>query len=370
MLVNMARGLAERGVGVDFWTSKRDRPFVAGLPDGVNGIFARQSRLPLWLQFIAYLRARRPDIVLAGKDRALLTALRIRRLSGAGFKLVARPGTNLTERHRGRGPWRRHRALARARRIYRGVDLVVANSRGVAEDVATIAGLPVDAIPVVRNPVITPELPKLAAENVDHPWLVPGQPPLVLGVGGFRRQKDFETLVQAFALVRQRRPCRLIILGRGHLMNRIRQLGDELGVAGDLGLPGFVENPYPFMARAALFVLSSRWEGSPNALTEALALGTPVVSTDCPSGPRELLRDGEVAPLVKVGDSQAMAAAMERVLDGPPPAERLQAAVAEYTMERNAAAYHALFAALLADRPMDGRSPGPGPRVPTTDGSR
>ena len=176
------------------------------------------------------------------------------------------------------------------------------------------------------------------------------KPERIVGVGGLRRQKGFDSLVRAFAQVHAQRPCRLMILGDGHLRESLLQLADELGVADDLALPGFDPRPYRIVARAALFVLASRWEGSPNALTEALALGTPVVATDCPSGPREILAGGEVAPLVAVDDVDAMGAAIRRTLDDPGDRARRIAAVAEYTVETCAARYHALFDALLADR--------------------
>jgi glycosyltransferase involved in cell wall biosynthesis len=347
MLVNMAGGLAARGLRVDFWLRDPDAPYLDALPRTV-GRFLASPRVPAALALWLYLRRHRPDVVLAGKDRALATLLRVRPWSGVPYRVVARPGTNLSERLAGRAPRRRRRALARARRVYRGADLVVANSEGVAEDVAAIAGLPRAAVPVVRNPVVTPELAERAAAPLEHPWFAPGEPPVVLGAGGFRRQKDFATLVRAFAMVRARRPCRLAILGQGRLKPEVEALAASLEVAEDCLFPGFVDNPYPFMARAALFVLSSRWEGSPNVLTEALALGTPVVATDCPSGPREILADGAVAPLVPVADPGAMAAAMERVLDSPPAPEALRAATMEYTMERNAEAYHRLFLGLVA----------------------
>lgn len=159
---------------------------------------------------------------------------------------------------------------------------------------------------MVRNPNITPEFYAQAREPVDHPWFGPDQPPVIMGVGGLRTQKDFATLIQAFALLHARLPCRLMILGQGRQQGRLLRLTRDLGVAEDVALPGFESNPYRFLARAKLFALSSLWEGSPNVLTEALALGTPVVSTDCRSGPREITRDGSFGALVPVGDVAAL----------------------------------------------------------------
>jgi glycosyltransferase involved in cell wall biosynthesis len=139
--------------------------------------------------------------------------------------------------------------------------------------------------------------------------------------------------------VRAERDARLVILGEGRLGPELKALAAELGVGDSVDLAGFKDNPYAFMARASVFVLSSRWEGSPNVLTEALALGTPVVATDCPSGPREILRHGEVAPLVPMGDATTMAEAIRRVLDNPPDPAGLRAATTEYQVERSVAGY-------------------------------
>jgi glycosyltransferase involved in cell wall biosynthesis len=162
---------------------------------------------------------------------------------------------------------------------------------------------------------------------------------VIIGMGRFTEQKDFATLIRAFARLRANRNCRLILLGRGRLQADYQALAEQLGVAADIAYPGFADNPYSYLARARLFVLSSAWEGSPNALTEALALGVPVVATDCPSGPRELLDGGRYGALVAVGDDAALAQAMAATLDAPPPAAGLRRAVADYTVEASARAY-------------------------------
>ncbi|MGE0371534.1 MAG: glycosyltransferase, partial [Gammaproteobacteria bacterium] len=191
-------------------------------------------------------------------------------------------------------------------------------------------------------------LEALAREAPPHPWLEEAAgPPVILGMGRFTEQKDFATLIRAFARLRAGRACRLMLLGRGRLQAEYEALATRLGVTADIAFPGFAENPYSYLARARLFVLSSAWEGSPNALTEALALGVPVVSTDCPSGPRELLAAGRYGTLVPVADDAALARAMAATLDGPLPAAELRLAAADYTVEASARAY--LTALGLAD---------------------
>ena len=153
------------------------------------------------------------------------------------------------------------------------------------------------------------------AEPFDHPWFAPGAPPVILGAGRLTEQKDFPTLIRAFALVRKKHPARLMILGEGEERSKLETLVQELGLEKEVSLPGFVDNPYKYMKRAAVFVLSSRWEGFPNVLVEAMALGTPVVSTDCPNGPAEILENGKWGELVPVGETQSLASAVLRTLD-------------------------------------------------------
>lgn len=348
MLVNMANGLARTGLRVDFWVGREDGPFLDRLDPAVRLLrHPRTSTRRRTAAFSGYLTERRPDVVLAAKDPAVLVALKARRLSSAPCAVVARPGS-VSQRLQRRPALLRWRDLWVMRQAYRGADLVVANSEGLARDVEAVSGIPLALIPVVRNPVVTPDLDSLGSGPPGHPWLETGQPPVVLGVGAFRRGKDFETLIQAFALARATHPMRLILLGRGRREKALRRLARDLGVSADVAFPGFLENPYPLMRAAAVLVLSSRWEGSPNVLTEALALGTPVVSTDCPSGPREILQDGHVSPLVPMGDAQGMARAILDTLAHRPDPAQLRAAVAEYSLAENARRYSELLHQLLA----------------------
>jgi glycosyltransferase involved in cell wall biosynthesis len=224
--------------------------------------------------------------------------------------------------------------LRHARYLYPKADAIVAVSEGVAEDVTRVTGISRDRITTIYNPVVTPELENLRHAPLDHPWFAPSSPPLILGVGKFKIQKDFPTLLRAFARVRAVRPARLLILGEGRKRAELENLARELGVANDVALPGFVPNPFPYMTRASLFVLSSAWEGLPGALVEALACGCPVVSTDCPSGPAEILAGGLYGPLVPVGNDTALAEAILSALDVPPDRDRLRARAALFSVDR------------------------------------
>lgn len=346
MMVNIARGIAGAGFPVDFVVGSAEQPFLDRFPPGVSlrvlGPISQRQRVRFLLD---YLPRRRPAVVLSAKTRDDRAALSAKRRSRGDTRFFLRPGTVMSERWRARGKNRLRRWWERwrLRALYRQADGVVAVSQGVAADIAAITGLPDARIRVIRNPNLTPELEALAGEALDHPWFAPDQPPVVMGIGGLRTQKDFPTLIRAFARVHERLPCRLMILGQGRQRDRLLRLADALGLRDAVALPGFDPNPYRYLARAALFVLSSRWEGSPNVLTEALALGTPVVATDCRSGPREILQDGAFGALVPVGDVDALAAAMAEALHNPLPPQVLKQAVLEYRMEVSARRYLAAF---------------------------
>jgi glycosyltransferase involved in cell wall biosynthesis len=236
------------------------------------------------------------------------------------------------------GKSRRDRMMPRlVARFYPWADYVVGVSAGVTEDLVRLADLRPERVRVISNPIVTADIREKARAPLDHPWFSDGGSVFV-AAGRLRPQKDFSTLLHAFARVRARRPARLLILGEGPERTHLEDLARQLDVAGDVSLPGAASNPYAYMARATAFVLSSRWEGLPTALIEALSCGVPVIATDCPSGPREILANGRHGELVPVGDAQALAVAMEAALDGRllrPPAESwrpygLEAVVDEY----------------------------------------
>jgi glycosyltransferase involved in cell wall biosynthesis len=184
----------------------------------------------------------------------------------------------------------------------------------VAHDLAQVAGIRQQRIQVIYNPIVTPELQAKAQAPLEHPWFKPGEPPVILAAGRLTAQKDFSTLMRAFALVRQGHAARLLILGEGEERRALEALAEQLGLEKDTSLAGFVANPYPYMTRASIFVLSSCWEGLPGVLIEALYCGLPLVSTDCPSGPREILADGRYGRLIPVGDAKALARAIHMTL--------------------------------------------------------
>ena len=340
MLVNLIGGFLDLDQPVDLVLLRASGPHLARLPAEVNRIRVGTEHSLLAAPALArYLRRRRPAALLAAKDRAGRAAVLARTLAGTDTRLVMRLGTQLSAAMAEKSALERWLRYAPIRRTYPRIDHIVAVSDGVAEDTARIARLPREQISVIRNPVITPDLERLAAEPCPHPWLAHGQPPVILGAGRLQRQKDFPTLIHAFARLPRNLDCRLAILGEGGGRPKLEALIGQLGLSGRVALLGFQDNPYAYLARARLFVLSSAWEGSPNVLTEAMALGIPVVSTDCPSGPFELLDGGRFGPLVPVGDVESLADAMQRTLEQPLPPAILRSAVAEYEQGRSAERY-------------------------------
>jgi glycosyltransferase involved in cell wall biosynthesis len=236
-----------------------------------------------------------------------------------------------------------------SRLFFHLADQVCAVSQGVAEDLAAVTSIPLEKIRVVYDATVTPKLAEQSALASGHPWLDGLKDrPVVLGVGALDWRKDFATLIRAFARLRATYPTRLVILGEGPERGQLEQLAGQLGVARDVDLPGFTDNPYAFMARADVFALASRVEGLSNALIEALACGCAVVSTDCPSGPAEVLEHGRHGRLVPIGDDVALAAAIGATLRDRPDPEALRRRAAYFSVERMTEEYLQLLASIPA----------------------
>jgi glycosyltransferase involved in cell wall biosynthesis len=316
-MVNLARGFAERGLKVDLVLAKAEGPYISQVPQEVRVVDLGARRVLYSLPgLVRYLRQERPRAMLSAMSHANIVAIWAKSLSKVETRLVVTEHTTLSRSTENVTSVRARFMPILIKRFYPRADAVVAVSRGVADDLVARTGLPAGKVKVIYNPVIVPELFAKAEEPLDHPWFQPGEPPVILGVGRLTPVKDFSTLIRAFALVREKGPARLMILGEGEERPKLEALVRELGLQGEVALPGFVNNPYKYMKRAAVFVLSSRWEGLPTVLIEALALGTLVVSTNCPSGPAEILQ-GHKEFLVPVGDANALARAILCLLENP-----------------------------------------------------
>jgi glycosyltransferase involved in cell wall biosynthesis len=341
MILNLCKGLVHLGCQVDLLPIKSHSEHLSNqLPTGIKvykiGTNHTLSSLPA---LIRYLKTECPDALLAAKDRANQIAILAKAISGVSTRIVVRMGTTVSAALAGKSRIRKLAWYLPMRLLYRRADDIIAVSHGVAIDLARISGVKHSAMKVVQNPVISNQIFNWAREPVFHPWLNEPGEPVILGIGRLTRQKDFPTLIRAFSQVRKILNCRLIILGEGKDRKIIENLAKKCAVETTVDLPGFVDNPYAYLSRASLFVLSSAWEGSPNVLTEALALGVPSVSTDCPSGPREILQNGMIGQLVPVGNPHSMAKAIQETLSNPPGKILLQSAIREYTVESSSKRY-------------------------------
>lgn len=324
-VVNLAYAFIEQDLKVDIVLDRVTGSFVKQIPTNCRIVDLKAPRLRNSVStLISYLRKDQPRGLLSFMHYHDEIAVLAKRLSGVSTKIavvtqntllgIPRPPLKNLPGFLGLTPYYPHSLI---KLFYPRADAVCACSQGVAQDVAQISGLPVEKIKVIYNPIVTPALIEKAKEPVDHFWFKAGEPPVILGVGRLTKQKDFPTLIHAFAQVRKQQNARLMILGTGPNKSQLEALTDELGIGNDVvTLPGFVDNPYAYMARAKVFVLSSAWEGFGNVLVEAMAVGTPVISTDCPSGPSEILADGKYGYLTPVGDAQAIAEAILKVLSG------------------------------------------------------
>ena len=320
VMVELARGLVGLGISVDLVVAQREGPNLMQRPPAATIVDLGAKRVLLALPaLVRYLRDVAPDAMLSALPHTNVIAVAARRLARSRTRLVVAEHTtaSLSAMHSGSA---RGRALPVFMKFaYPRADAVVAVSAGVADDLARLIRLDRRRITVIHNPVTVPRLFELAVEPVDHPWFGGQQIPVILGVGRLTAAKDFVTLIRAFELVRKVRPVRLMILGEGAERPRLEALIRDLQLEADVALPGFVENPYKYMQKASVFVLSSRWEGFGNVLVEAMACGAPVISTDCPNGPREILENGKHGRLVPVGDMAALSQAIVDQLDHPPP---------------------------------------------------
>lgn len=315
VMLNLARGFAERGFKVDLVMARAEGPYLSQLIPSVRVVDLGASRVLTSLPgLVRYLRRERPKALLSALEHANVVALWASKFAVRSTRVVVTVHSTLSRATANAQDLKNQLIPYLLRRFYPWADAIVTVSKGVAEDLQLLVPASRQKIRVIYNPIVTPELLTAGQEPLEHPWFAPGEPPVILGVGRLTQAKDYPTLIKAFALVRRERPARLVILGEGEERPKLEAVVRELGLEQDVALPGFVENPYKYMKKAGVFVLSSQWEGLPTVLIEALALGTPVISTDCKSGPAEILERGLWGRLVPVGDTCQMAGAIYEAL--------------------------------------------------------
>jgi glycosyltransferase involved in cell wall biosynthesis len=339
VLVNLIGELDERGYNVDLLLVSEEGEFRSEIPEGVRTVELERSRGPgigifaSVLPLTRYLRRVEPDALLSAKPNPNLVTLISRRLASVPTRTVVSFHGMTSDQIEYADEITHAIKTELSKYVYPWADCIVAVSEGVKTDAAETLGIPEEDISVIYNPVVTPELSCKSEQSVDHPWF-DDVVPVVLSAGRFHPHKNYSLLIEAFSRLRAEMDARLVILGDGQARPQLEALVDELGLESDASLPGNVENPYPYMRRASVLVVSSNSEALPSTLIEAMACGCPVVSTNCSSGPREILNDGEFGELVPVGDPDALADAMRSTLRDPLPSARLRERAMDFSAER------------------------------------
>ncbi|MDP2163204.1 MAG: glycosyltransferase [Hydrogenophaga sp.] len=341
--VNLANDFARRGYTVDLVLLSVVGDLLIDLLPGIRIVNLKANRLrggvfPL----VRYLRQAKPVGLLASMWPLTALALIARVLAGVSSRVVVAEHTT----------WSKSELLSRwsvgwqvrtsMHHFFPKADGIVAVSNGAADDLARFARLDRRSISVIYNPVVGPERP--VSDEVLQPagwWNGPHK--RVLAVGTLKAIKDYATLLDAFAVLRQQVDARLLILGEGECRAALELQVRRLGLEGSVFMPGFAKDTAPYYQRADLHVLSSAGEGLPTVIIEALAAGTPVVSTDCPSGPREILVGGQFGRLVPVGDEPALAAAMAESLAATHDRAALKTRAQDFSIDKAVDQYEALL---------------------------
>lgn len=327
--INIANGLSARGYEIDLLLSRKEGELQSQLTSEVTVIELSPSRTSIFgvaahLPALAsYLRKKRPAVLFSQMSHVNIVPLALNRLLELETAIVPTHHTGMDASTETTPKDRIVRHLYPS--LYQSADQIIAVSEGIADDLTNRIPIEREDISVIHNPIQIELIQERSKEAVSHEWLTDEDKDVVLFVGRIELEKDLKTWLEAFAQVSKRNPdARAVIGGTGTKKEEILAYAGELGVAELLSMPGYLENPYKYMRRADVFLLSSRYEGLPTVLIEALACGCPVVATDSPGGTREILDDGEYGLLVPVGDSNALAEAVCRTLEDPPSSEILQ----------------------------------------------
>ncbi|QNU20466.1 glycosyltransferase [Geobacillus thermoleovorans] len=316
VMVNLAKAFAKNNFQVDLVLAKAEGPYLSQISSDIRIVDLNASRVALSLFPLAkYLRKNKPFALISALNHANIIAILAAEISLTNTKILVTEHSTLSRSLLHHANVRTKLMPFLMKLFYPMADHVIAVSNGVADDLAKTLNLSQSKIKVIYNPVVTDDLFEKANEEVDHPWFQDKQHPVILAVGRLTEVKDYPTLIKAFYHVRQQREAKLVILGDGEKREELLNLIKDMGLEQDVDIIGFVQNPYAYMKRCSVFVLSSKWEGLPTVLVEALACGANVISTDCPSGPREILKNGKYGSLAKTGDDKGLAKEILKILD-------------------------------------------------------
>jgi glycosyltransferase involved in cell wall biosynthesis len=312
VMLNLANEMSRQGVNVEFVFAKAYGPYLSQLSKEIRCVDLKSDRMVFSLLPLArYLKSKKPHALISALDHVNIASILAKKIANVTTKNIITLHSSPSFKINKKNVFSRRAILHfLLKYAYPFADELVAVSKGVADSYTHIAKLNFDRFQIIYNPVINTELIEKSKQPVDHPWFNTKECPIVISAGRLSPEKNFSGLINAISLVRKKTPVRLVILGEGEQRGSLENLAENLDIGDSILLPGFVDNPYKFMAKADLFVLSSIREGLPTVLIEALATGTQVVSTNCKSGPEEILRGGELGRLVPTDDTDEMAKAI------------------------------------------------------------
>lgn len=315
VVITLANKFYIKGFQVDLIVIKTGGKYHQQLNSGINVVNLNCDRIVFCLfSLINYLKKNRPDILLSSLTHVNIISIISVLISRVKSRLIIIEHSLKTKLYRNLNF--KNRLIDILMLItYPKAHSIVAVSNEVARNISTRSGISLSRIKTIYNPVFSPTILIKSKLNVPHPWFATNEPPVILSVGRLTEEKNFSLLIRAFAKVRSKQNLRLLILGEGKMRNKLNSLAFELGVEKDFDMPGFVQNPYAFMRRASLFVLSSNYEGFGNVLVEAMACGAPIISTNCPGGPVEILENGIWGNLIPTGDLNALTQGITKMLN-------------------------------------------------------
>ena len=344
VMLNLASAFIEYGAEVDFLFTQTDHAGrESKIPAAVN-IYNVASRTRHALpKVISYLKKRKPDLIIAARHNVSILMLLARRFAcrDSNSRIICTFHTNRTQTLQDVG-WQGRLYDLIAMKLYRWADELVAVSSGVAREIEASLAVSHGSVKVIYNPIWTEDMLQKALSSTGEDWLEHKGLPVLISAGRLTAQKNFMLLLKAFEEVNEAVPSRLIILGEGEQREQLQNFVFQRDLSDCVKMPGHVANPLAYFSRANLFVLTSAWEGFGNVLVEAMACGLPIVSTDCPYGPSEILASGQYGELVPVGDQAGLVAAIKRVLKNPPDSQRQKIAAERFSIKNSADAYISL----------------------------
>lgn len=315
--LNLVKYLAKHyGYDLDLVLVSATDEFMDQVPDNVNVVDLNSSRMITAIPgLVRYLKREKPHAILSAMDYVNVFPLICKRIARVDTRTIGCLHINLSAQIANPVVWRGRFVLPFVKWTHPWADVIVATSKGCGDDFMEVTGVGENNMEMIYNPTITEEILPLSKEVVDHRWFNDPTVPVIVSVGRMVQQKNFELLLDSFAELRKTREAKLLILGDGPRREKLENQAVELGIANDVDMPGFVKNPYAYMAKCKMLVMSSRFEALPAVLIEALHIGIQVVSTDCPNGPNEILENGKYGSLVPMEDIEALAAAMVKCID-------------------------------------------------------